>query len=264
MRVPIFHVDAFTSVRFKGNPAAVIPLERYPDDATLQAIAAENNLSETAFLEPAGAAWNLRWFTPTVEVPLCGHATLASAWVVFERLARERAEVSFLTRRSGELRVRRGERGGLQMDFPSRPLRRLEPGPDLTSALGATPLEILANDDNYAAVLPSASAVRGLTPDIGAIGRLDRPGLIVTAAGDAGYDCVSRYFAPQKGIAEDPVTGGAHCALTPYWSAKLGKKELVAFQASARGGVLRCRAMGDRVALAGECVLYSEGHAEVD
>ncbi len=127
-----------------------------------------------------------------------------------------------------------------------------------------TPLEVLANDDNYAALLPSASAVRARAPDFGANARLDRAGRMVTAPGGAGYDCVSRYFAPQKGIPEDPVTGGAHCALTPYWSAKLGKNELLAFQASARGGVLRCRASGDRVGLEGECVLYSEGRAEID
>jgi PhzF family phenazine biosynthesis protein len=263
VRVPTFHVDAFASRRFTGNPAAVVPFERYPDDAVLQAIAAENALPETAFLEPAGTAWSLRWFTPTVEVPLCGHATLASAWVILERLERQRAQVTFVTRHSGELHVRRKD-AGLVMDFPSQPARAVPVRPEVATLLGATPTELLANEGNYLAVMESAAVVRRLAPDMDAIARLDRAGLIVTALGDDGYDCVSRYFAPKKGIPEDPVTGGAHCALTPYWAARLGKTELRAFQASRRGGVIACRSNGDRVELGGTCVLYSEGHMTLD
>jgi len=263
MRVPIFHVDAFASKRFTGNPAAVVLFERYPEDDVLQAIAAENNLSETAFLAPADHAWHVRWFTPAVEVPLCGHATLASAWVIFERIEPARAEITFLTRRSGALVVRR-HGAGYEMDFPSLPPAPVTPPPGLEAALGAAPVEVLANASNYLAVMDAAAIVRELAPDHRAIARLDRPGLIVTAPGDQDYDCVSRYFAPQKGIDEDPVTGGAHCALTPYWAARLGKAELHAYQASRRGGVLDCRANGARVALRGTCTSYSEGHVELD
>lgn len=262
MRVPIFVVDAFTTKRFAGNPAAVLLLERELDDALLQAIAQENNLSETAFLVPASDAWQLRWFTPVVEVPLCGHATLASASVIFERIAPARDTVTFLTRRSGALVVRRcGD--ACEMDFPALPPSPVTPPAGLAAMLGVTPAEVLANSSNYLAVLEDAAAVRALAPDLRAIARLDRPGLIVTAPGDGPYDCVSRYFAPQKGIDEDPVTGGAHCALTPYWTARLGKPELRAYQASRRGGELTCRALGDRVALRGACTLYSEGHVEL-
>lgn len=263
MRFPIFHVDAFTSRRFAGNPAAVVLFDRYPKDDILQAIAAENNLSETAFLAPIDPGWQLRWFTPTVEVPLCGHATLASAWVLFERIEPARTEIAFLTRWSGTLVVRRHSTG-YEMDFPSLPPTPVTPPPGLEAMLGATPSEVLANASNYLAVMDSATIVRELVPDLRAIARLDRAGLIVTAPGDQGYDCVSRYFAPRKGIDEDPVTGGAHCALTPYWAARLGKTELHAYQASRRGGVLFCRANGTRVALRGTCVAYSEGHVELD
>jgi PhzF family phenazine biosynthesis protein len=262
MRAPIFHVDAFATTRFTGNPAAVVVLEHYLDDAILQAVAAENNLSETAFLVPAGDDWQIRWLTPRVEVPLCGHATLASAWVVLERLQRDRDAVCFLTRHSGPLHVRRqGE--GYAMDFPSRPTTPVDPPPALAAALGTTPVEVRANAGNYLAVLASAAAVRALAPARDAIAGLDRDGIIVTAPGDADYDCVSRYFAPRKGIDEDPVTGGAHCALTPYWTVRLGKQRLRAYQASPRGGVLACRISGDRVELAGGCVPYLEGNVEV-
>jgi PhzF family phenazine biosynthesis protein len=262
MRAPIFHVDAFTATRFAGNPAAVVVLERYPDEPLMHAIATENNLSETAFLVPAGEDWRIRWFTPTVEVPLCGHATLASAWVVLERLQRERERVTFLTRESGPLHVRR-QASAYAMDFPTRAASRIVAPAGLVAALGATPTEVLANAGNYVAVMESASVVRELSPDLAAIVRLDRSGVVVTAKGDGDYDCVSRYFAPQKGIAEDPVTGAAHCALTPYWTAKLGKPVLRAYQASPRGGVLLCRQDGDRVELAGSCVPYLEGQIEI-
>lgn len=234
--------------------------ERYPEDRTLQALAAENNLAETAFLVPAGGDFRIRWFTPTVEVPLCGHATLASAAVVLERLEPAREEVVFDSA-SGPLTVRRSDLGYV-MDFP---VRRCEPAeaPDgLEAALGARVVETMWDGFNFVVRLATADDVRGLAPDLTAIGRLPAAGVIVTAPGDGDHDCVSRYFAPAKGIPEDPVTGGAHCALTPYWAAQLGKAELRALQASARGGELRCRLSGDRVELEGSCVFYLEGTAQ--
>ena len=261
MRIAIFHVDAFTADKFAGNPAAVMPLPSFLDDSLLQAIARENNLSETAFLVPHGEDWRLRWFTPATEVPLCGHATLASAWVVTQRLDPGRQRVVFHTA-SGPLTVERaGER--FVMDFPARHPAPVEVPPGLEAALGARPVEVLHDGFNCLALLDSADSVRRVTPDFRAISRLDAGGLVVTAPGDRGYDCVSRYFAPAKGIDEDPVTGGAHCALTPFWTGRLGKREIRAFQASARGGELVCRMRDDRVELEGECVFYMEGQAEV-
>jgi len=261
MRVPIFQLDAFTQRRFAGNPAAVMPLEWFLDDALLQAIAAENNLSETAFLVRDGDEYRLRWFTPTVEVPLCGHATLASAAVVMERLEPERTTVVFQTA-SGPLTVRRAA-AGYSMNFPARPSEQIATPPGLAAMLGIAPIEVHANAFNYLAVLNGENAIRTLAPDLAAIARLDRPGVIVTARGGGDYDFVSRYFAPAKGIPEDPVTGAAHCMLVPYWAAQFGKSEFFAYQASQRGGELRCRLLGDRVELMGGCVFYSEGEAEL-
>jgi predicted PhzF superfamily epimerase YddE/YHI9 len=261
MRVPLFQVDAFTTRRFHGNPAAVVRLEAFPADALLQAVAAENNLAETAFLVPYGQDYWLRWFTPTVEVPLCGHATLASAAVVMERLEPGRREVVFQSA-SGPLPVRRTAEGYV-LDFPVRRSIPAAPPPALLEALGCVPVEVLADAFNYLVVAGEARVVRNLSPDLAAIARLDRAGVIVTAPGDEGYDLVSRYFAPAKGIPEDPVTGGAHCALTPYWAGRLGKTELHAYQASRRGGELRCRLRGERVELEGRCVFYLEGLAEL-
>jgi PhzF family phenazine biosynthesis protein len=262
MRVPIFQVDAFAARRFGGNPAAVMVLPEFLDDAVLQAVARENNLAETAFLVRDGSDWRLRWFTPTVEVPLCGHATLASAWVVCERLVPGSREVAFHTV-SGVLTVQRN-RDRFVMDFPARTNVAVEVPPGLAAALGARPTEVFHDGFNYLTVLDNAATVRGLSPDIAAIKQLEGAvGVIVTAAGDADYDCVSRYFAPAKGIDEDPVTGGAHCALTPFWSARLGKREIRAFQASTRGGEMICRFKGERVDLEGACVFYMEGAAEI-
>ncbi len=262
MRVRIFQVDAFASRLFAGNPAAVMPMPRFPDDAVLQALAAENNLAETAFLVADGGDYRLRWFTPKLEVPLCGHATLAAAAVVMERLEVGRTTVVFRTA-SGPLAVER--RGAAYvMDFPARPSEPRESPPGLAGALGAAPVEVLVNAFNYMARLESADAVRTLTPDMAAVARLDRPGVIVTAAGDGGYDFVSRYFAPAKGIPEDPVTGAAHCMLAPYWASRLGRTDFRAFQASRRGGEVVCRLRGARVELEGGCVFYLEGEAEID
>lgn len=261
MRTPIFQIDAFTTRRFAGNPAAVIPMDRFLDDATLQAIAAENNLAETAFLVPEGGDYRLRWFTPTVEVPLCGHATLASAAAVMERLELGRDKVIFHTA-SGPLMVNRTN-GGYVMDFPVRPSEPVATPPGLAQALGVVPVEVLSDTFNYIAVLESAQLVRELAPDIAAIARMDRSGVVVTAPGDETYDFVSRYFAPAKGIPEDPVTGGAHCALAPYWAKRLGKTAFRAYQASRRGGEITCRLAGDRVELEGSCIFYLEGEVEI-
>ncbi|GLH72879.1 putative isomerase [Geothrix limicola] len=261
MRTPIFQIDAFSTRRFAGNPAAVMPMDQFPEDAVMQAIAAENNLAETAFLVRDGEDYRIRWFTPALEVPLCGHATLASAAVVMERLEPSRRRVVFHSA-SGSLFVSRTNTGYV-MDFPARFSQPVPAPPGLAEALGVTPLEVVADGFNYLALLERAELVRGLAPDFAAIARLDRSGLIVTAPGDGGYDFVSRYFAPAKGISEDPVTGGAHCALTPYWAQRLNRTTFRAFQASRRGGELICRMVGDRVELEGSCVFYLEGTAEI-
>jgi predicted PhzF superfamily epimerase YddE/YHI9 len=261
MRTPIYYVDAFTTQRFRGNPAAVLPMSHFPSDRTMLAIAAENNLSETAFLVPEDCNYRLRWFTPEVEVPLCGHATLASAAVVMERLEPGRNNVVFYSA-SGPLTVTHSGVGYV-MDFPSRPSLRFAATSGLAEVLGAVPLEVWVNSFNYMAVLENAQTVRGLVPDIPAIARMDRPGVIATAPGDGDYDFVSRYFAPAKGIPEDPVTGAAHCMLAPYWKTRLNKTELRAYQASRRGGEIRCRLSNDRVELEGNCVFYLEGEVEI-
>ena len=261
-RVPIFQLDAFASKRFEGNPAAVMVLPEFPREALMLSLAAENNLAETAFLVADGADWRIRWFTPRVEVPLCGHATLASAAVVMERLDPTRRDVVFHSA-SGPLAVGRTE-GGYRMDFPARPSQRMEaPPPGLAAALGVAPMEVWQNEFNYLALLADPASVRALSPDFPAIARLDRPGLIVTAAGEGGFDFTSRYFAPAKGVDEDPVTGGAHCMLAPFWSPRMGKSEFLARQASPRGGSVLCRLRDDRVELEGSCVFYLEGFAEI-
>ena len=261
MRTRIFQVDAFTRQRFSGNPAAVMPLESFPPDAVLQALAAQNNLSETAFLVGGGGEYRLRWFTPTVEVPLCGHATLASAAVVLEKLDPGRTAVTFHTA-SGPLHVARAAPGYV-MDFPARPTLPAKVSDALVHALGATPQAVRADAINYLVVLEDEHTVRTLRPDIAAIAALDRQGVIVTARGSGGYDCVSRYFTPARGVPEDPVTGSAHCALAPYWAERLGKPVLRAYQASRRGGELTCRVRGARVELEGSCVFYLEGQADI-
>jgi PhzF family phenazine biosynthesis protein len=261
MRTPIYQLDAFATRRFAGNPAAVMPMDSFLADAALQSIAAENNLAETAFLVPDGGDYRLRWFTPTVEVPLCGHATLASAAVVMERLEPRRNQVVFHSA-SGPLTVRKADRGYV-MNFPARTSELVASPPGLAEALGAAPIEVYANSFNYLAAVQSAEVLRSLAPDMAAVARIDRSGIIVTAAGDGPYDFISRYFAPAKGVPEDPVTGSAHCTLAPYWARKLGKTEFRAFQASQRGGEVICRLVDDRVELQGCCVFYMEGEAEI-
>jgi predicted PhzF superfamily epimerase YddE/YHI9 len=253
--IPLFQVDAFASRRFAGNPAAVCPLPGWPDDALLQAIAAENNLSETAFLVRETAGWRIRWFTPQAEVDLCGHATLAAAFVLFERLEPGRMEVEFASQ-SGPLGVRR-EADRLALDFPARPPRPIPPLPALSTALGRAPAELLRARD-LCAVYSTEADVRSLRPDFAALTPLGDVGIIATAPGDD-CDFVSRFFAPAVGIPEDPVTGSAHATLTPYWAARLGKRSLFARQVSARGGELWVEDRGERVAIAGCAVLVVEG-----
>jgi PhzF family phenazine biosynthesis protein len=238
-----------------------MPLDDFPADSLLQAVAAENNLSETAFIVPYRGDYRIRWFTPVTEVPLCGHATLASAAVVMQRLEPGRRQVVFHSA-SGPLTVQRSERG-YRMDFPARITKSVTAAPGLAVALGVAPVETLADSFNYLVLVDSERVVRELEPDIAAISRLDRSGIIVTAPGDGVYDFVSRYFAPAKGIAEDPVTGGAHCALAPYWAARLKKADFRAYQASRRGGEIVCRYRDDRVELEGAVVFYLRGEVEI-
>jgi PhzF family phenazine biosynthesis protein len=256
MKLPIFQIDAFTSKVFAGNPAAVVPLADWLPDATLQSIALENNLSETAFFVGADGKYQLRWFTPKVEVDLCGHATLATAWLIFQRLAPSLKRIEFGSR-SGTLAVTRdGEQ--LTLDFPSMPAVTTQLTPDLGAALGKMPTELLTNHRVSMCVFDDAETVRGLKPDFGKMRKLDKPFVIATAPG-GGADFVSRFFAPTAGIDEDPVTGSAHCTLVPYWAGRLSKRTLHAKQISARGGELFCERRGDRVAIAGSAVLYLEG-----
>lgn len=255
----IYQVDAFTDRVFRGNPAAVVPLERWLPEATLQAIAAENNLAETAFFVPQGPGYHIRWFTPKQEVVLCGHATLASAHVILRHLAPTLTRVEF-TSLSGPLSVTRTPEG-YTLDFPRFEFEPVPlPPPVIAEALGETPIEVfkVTADPNYYAVLSSESAVRNLAPNLSLLQTLHPFGVVVTARGTS-HDMVSRYFAPSYAIPEDPTTGSIHCALAPYWASKIGRASLTAFQASERGGSMRCELRGDRVFLTGSAVQYLEG-----
>ncbi len=261
MRLPLYQVDAFTDRVFAGNPAAVVPLTDWLPDATMLAIAAENNLSETAFLVPEGEGWGLRWFTPAVEVDLCGHATLASAFVIATILKPGTERMAFRTLKAGTLTVTRS--GDLYtMDFPSRPPRAVEVPPTLLPAIGGPePRQVLAARD-FLVVYETAEQVAALAPNFEALARHDRM-VIATAPGTGGLDFVSRFFAPGKGIPEDPVTGSAHCTLIPYWADRLGKVDLKARQISARGGDVACGLRRDRVLIGGTAALYLEGAIRV-
>jgi PhzF family phenazine biosynthesis protein len=257
MRLPLYQVDAFTDSVFGGNPAAVCPLTAWLPDAIMQAIAAENNLAETAFFVPEGGDYALRWFTPTVEVDLCGHATLASGHVLFHFMEPRRQSVRFRTMKAGTLTVNR-RADLLEMDFPARPASPIEPPSDLLAALGGKPREVLRARDHLV-VYESAAEVKALDPDLAALVKLDCWAAIVTAPGENGVDFVSRFFAPKQGIPEDPVTGSSHCTLVPYWAKRLGKNALEARQVSRRGGALSCAHHGNRVSIAGRATLYLEG-----
>jgi PhzF family phenazine biosynthesis protein len=260
MKIPLYQVDAFTSRVFAGNPAAVVPLEGWLDDATLQAIAAENNLAETAYIVGGHGRYHIRWMTPTTEVDLCGHATLASAWVVLNALEPGRDIVTFDSK-SGPLVVTR-EGDLLALDFPSLlPEAATAALPALAEALGRSPREAWAARD-YMAVFDSADEVQALRPDMARVAALEHFALIVTAPGHD-VDFVSRFFAPAQGVPEDAVTGSAHCTLVPYWARRLGKARLKARQVSSRGGELECEDRGARVRIAGRAVKFLEGMMEV-
>jgi PhzF family phenazine biosynthesis protein len=281
---PLYQVDAFTQHRFHGNPAAVVPLDAWLPDETMQAIALENNLAETAFFVrradgSAYESYDLRWFTPELEIPLCGHATLASAYVLYEYLGYS-GEVIHFHSKSGELTVQKtGDK--LALNFPARPLHALPSAEHteliafLTKVLGKPPVELYHSVNNYLAVYDTEAEVRAMKPNFMLLNELPEViGVIVTARADAntGYDCVSRYFCPNCGIPEDPVTGSAHCSIVPYWSEKLGKTTLLAYQASARGGELFCEfrkhtntseASGERVIMAGYVAPYLKGEISI-
>ena len=264
MRLKLFQVDAFTDRLFKGNPAAVVPLAEWPETKLLQQIAAENNLSETAFFVKRSDIFELRWFTPTVEIDLCGHATLAAAWVLQTELGESANPLRFSTR-SGELRVSAsGE--FLTLDFPSRTPISCAAPEALAAALGLTRGEVLAAEvleaEDLIVVLKCESDVKRITPNFTAMRELPLRGVVVTAPGDA-VDFVSRWFGPKVGVDEDPVTGSAHTSLTPYWAARTGKARLDARQISDRGGSLVCELVGDRVRLSGAAVTYLRGEITV-
>jgi predicted PhzF superfamily epimerase YddE/YHI9 len=259
MRLSLFHVDAFTSRVFAGNPAAIVPLESWPDTAVLQAIAAENNLSETAFFVGGDGRYEIRWLTPTTEVDLCGHATLASAFVILTRIEPGRNVVEFSSP-SGLLRVT-GDRDLFALDFPSRPARSADPMEALFAALRARPREVWAARD-LMAVFETEDEVIALQPDMPLLSALDSFAVVVTAPGRE-VDFVSRFFAPRQGLPEDPVTGSAHCTLVPFWAKRLGRSKLHAKQVSARGGELFCEDRGERVSIAGRAVLYMEGTIQI-
>lgn len=257
MRLPLYQVDAFTSRLFGGNPAAVVLLEEWLPDATMAAIAAENNLAETAYVIPRADVSPLRWFTPTMEVDLCGHATLASADVLFRYRFPELHRLTFSTQQSGNLVVeRRGEL--LSMDFPARPPTPVAVTEAMVQAFGITPLEALRSRD-LLLVVGSEAEVRGVRPDMARVAALDDTFAVIVSAPGEKVDFVSRFFAPRAGIDEDPVTGSAHCTLIPYWAARLGTSTLTAKQVSARGGDLACELRGDRVIIAGHAVEYLSG-----
>ncbi len=255
-------VDAFTKELFSGNPAGICPVGDWPAERLMCDIAAENNLSETAFIRPHGSGYDIRWFTPAGEFDLCGHATLASAFIVMNILEPGRQAVDFSSM-SGPLRVTREEGGLYQLDFPARPPREIEPMALVEQSLGLRPRGLyLARD--HVALFDTAEQVRSLTPDFNVMRRIKNCiGLIATAPGDGEYDFVSRYFAPNDGIVEDPVTGSAHCTLVPFWARRLGRRELTARQVSKRGGTLYCRDGGERIFIAGHAVLYSAGELKL-
>ena len=267
MKLEIFQVDAFTNKPFGGNPAAIVPLTEWLPDETMHNVAQENNLSETAFFVKKDDVYEIRWFTPTFEIDLCGHATLAGAFVIFECLKLETEKINFHSHKSGALSV---ERNGnvLTLDFPSRPVSPVNAPMGLFEAIGGKPKEVFKARD-YFLVFETEQEVLDLKPNFFALSeiaahlKLEAHGFIVTAPGDSS-DFVSRFFAPEVGVLEDPVTGSSHCNLIPFWAERLGKTEMFARQVSARGGELFCELVGDRVKIGGNAVLYLKGEIYVD
>jgi PhzF family phenazine biosynthesis protein len=260
MKLEIYQVDAFAKEVFKGNPAAICPLDEWLDAGLMQKIALENNLSETAFFVKNGDVYEIRWFTPTFEIDLCGHATLASAFVIFEVLKSETNKIKFHSHKSAELTV---EKNGdvLTLDFPSRPVSPVKAPKGLIEAIGKQPKEILKARD-YFLVYENEQEILDIAPNFSKLLEIDAHGFIVTAKGDSS-DFVSRFFAPEVGVFEDPVTGSSHCNLIPFWAERLSKNEMFAKQISARGGELFCELRGDRVKIGGNAVLYLKGEIYV-
>lgn len=259
MKLDIFQIDAFAEKQFEGNPAAVVPLKEWLPDSVMQAIAEENNLSETAFFVPTKSGYHIRWFTPAKEVKLCGHATLASAYVLFNILGCTAKTVSFDSL-TGELLVSKAN-NLLTLDFPAQPPEACHTPAPLTTGLGKAPIECLKHDD-YLAVFENEDEVSSITPDYEALKQLDLRGVIATAPSSE-FDFIARFFAPKFGISEDPVTGSAYTQLMPYWSDKLGKSKLRAKQVSRRGGKLLCESKGDRILISGSAVTYMAGSIEI-
>ncbi|MDH3694093.1 MAG: PhzF family phenazine biosynthesis protein [Gammaproteobacteria bacterium] len=260
MTLPLYVINAFTDKPFAGNPAAVCPLDAWLPEDTMQSIAAQNNLSETAFFVAESDGYRIRWFTPACEVKLCGHATLASAYILFNELQYEGDALQFESK-SGPLTVSRDE-NRIALNFPVWELQPADDIYDVAGAIGQTPVKTCYGGDDLMAILDNESQVVNIKPDFSLVKNLRARGLIVTAPGDK-VDFVSRFFAPAAGIPEDPVTGSAHCALTPYWSAELGKTKMTARQVSARGGDLVCELQGERVEIAGNAQLYAKGQISI-
>ncbi|MEM7109878.1 MAG: PhzF family phenazine biosynthesis protein [Bacteroidota bacterium] len=257
MALPIYQIDAFTTDVFKGNPAAVCPLEQWPEDEVLQNIAAENNLAETAFFVQRNDAFELRWFTPAVEVELCGHATLASAHVIFNHLNYSGSIINFRTTKSGVLKVTQSD-GRLLMDFPVDDVTEVPPPPEVLSALGITAAHCLKGRTDFLLVLKNQQTVDQVKPDFRSLSEIDARGVIISAPGEH-HDFVSRFFGPAVGVDGDPVTGSAHTTLTPYWSKRLNKNRLTAQQRSKRTGEIICELKNDRVLLSGNAKTYLKG-----
>lgn len=262
MRQKIYQIDAFAEQVFEGNPAAVCILDSWIDASTMQKIAMENNLAETAFAVRKESSYELRWFTPENEVDLCGHATLATAYVLFNYYGHTTSTILFMSPRSGELQVSRSEDDYLILDFPTDQLEEIKERDDINEAIGAKPLKTFKGKTDYLLIYSAQKDIENITPNFHLLDKIDCRGVIISAAGDS-VDFVSRFFAPQCGIPEDPVTGSAHTTLTPYWANTLGKSKLIARQLSNRGGQLHCEYLGERVKIAGKAVPYLIGEINV-
>lgn len=262
MRQTLYQIDSFTDRLYAGNPAAVCIMDRWIDDHTMQQVAAENNLAETAFVVRQGEQFHIRWFTPEVEVDLCGHATLASAYALFRYYHPDLDVLEFYSHRSGKLLVAKGADDYLVMDFPSDVLREVAILPEVNDALGSAPVSSWKGKTDLLLIYKSQQEIEALKPDFFKLAKIDIRGVITSAPGDQ-VDFVSRFFAPQSGIMEDPVTGSAHTSLIPYWSGILGKTNLKARQLSARGGDIRCEYLGSRVKIAGKAVPYLIGEIDL-
>ncbi|RDY59938.1 PhzF family phenazine biosynthesis protein [Flagellimonas nanhaiensis] len=262
MKLKLYQVDAFTDHVFGGNPAAVCILDKWLENDTMQKIAQENNLAETAFIVQQNNIFELRWFTPETEVDLCGHATLASAYVLFNYHGVTDKIIKFYSPRSGELLVEKKSNGWMTMDFPTDTIVAIRNIPELDAAIGLTPIKTLKGKTDYMMVFNSQQEIEAIDPDYHLLDQLDCRGVIVTAPGDQ-VDFVSRFFAPQCGIPEDPVTGSAHTSMTPYWSQILNKNKMTAKQLSKRGGDLVCEHLGDRVKISGKAMPYLIGEIDI-